>query len=143
VRTFFFRFFRNRDYLPVIPTHFEGRTRRHERESGCNGRGWRRSTSDATADGEAVWSQCRRFEVPAEAAANVRQELQIESGTGEFRVSSALCFPKFATEVAAITRELRKAGTSRPKAGAKFAATNPQATETTTPGLREERGGNR
>jgi hypothetical protein len=34
-------------------------------------------------DGEAVWSQCRRFEVPAEVAANLRQELQIESGTGE------------------------------------------------------------
>jgi hypothetical protein len=70
---------------------------------------------------EPCGSQCRRFEVPAEAAANLRQELQIESGTGESRVSSALCFPKFATEVAAMTRELRKAGTSRPKAGVKLA----------------------
>jgi hypothetical protein len=34
------------------------------------------------ADGEAVWYQCRRFEVPAELAASPRQELQIESGTG-------------------------------------------------------------
>jgi hypothetical protein len=71
------------------------------------------------ADGEAVWSRCRRFEVPAEVAANLRQELQIESGTGESRVSSALCFPKFARGVAAMTHELRKAGTSRPDAGAK------------------------
>jgi hypothetical protein len=41
-----------------------------------------RETKRGNADGEVVWSQCRRFEVPAEFAAIPRQELQIESGTG-------------------------------------------------------------
>jgi len=30
---------------PAIPTQYEGRTRRHEREAGCGGRGWCRETS--------------------------------------------------------------------------------------------------
>jgi hypothetical protein len=47
------------------------------------------------------------------------------------------------TGVAAMTHELRKAGTSRPKAGVKLAKAHSQATESTTPGLRGEYGGNR
>jgi len=43
---------------------------------------WPRQTSDIDADGEVVWYQCRRFEVPAGFAASPQQELQIESGTG-------------------------------------------------------------
>src|SRR5262249_48452593 len=57
----------------------EGRTRRHEREAGCDGRGWCRPTSDATTDGEAVWSKRRRFEVPAQLTASLEQELQIDA----------------------------------------------------------------
>ena len=68
-------------------------------------------TNAPPADGEVVWYQCRRFEVPAEAAARPGQELQIESGTGIPNFASALCFPKFAKEGAARGHELRKAGT--------------------------------
>src|SRR5262249_53686808 len=44
-KKFLFLFFRNCAYLPAIPTQHEGRTRRHEREAGCGGRGWCRTTS--------------------------------------------------------------------------------------------------
>src|SRR5271169_6758826 len=89
------------------------------------------------ADGEVVWSQCRRFEVPAELAASPQQELQIESGTGDHRFASALCFPKFAKEGAATVYELRKAGTRRPDAGVKFRGVIHEATVTKEPGSPE------
>ena len=54
-KIFLFRFFRNYDDVPAIPTQYEGRTRRHERETGCGGRRWHRRTNDANADGEVVW----------------------------------------------------------------------------------------
>ena len=56
-KIFLFRFFRNYDDISAIPTQYEGRTRRHEREAGCGGRVWYCATSDANADGEAVWSR--------------------------------------------------------------------------------------
>ena len=80
-----------------------------------------RKTSDKGVDGEVVWYQCRRFEVPAEFAASSYQKLQIESGTGIFEIASALCFPKFVKSGAARVHELRKAGTRRLDAGVKFA----------------------
>jgi len=44
--------------LPLaIPTHYEGRTRRHEREAGCGGRGGAARRAAFFADGEAVWSR--------------------------------------------------------------------------------------
>jgi hypothetical protein len=36
-------------YRLHVPPRHKGRTRRHEREAGCNGRGWRRKTSDTNA----------------------------------------------------------------------------------------------
>jgi hypothetical protein len=79
-----------------------------------------RETNALEADGEVVWDQWRRFEVPAEIAASSEQELQIESGHWHFRFASAPCFPKFAKERAAKAHELRKAGTRYPDADIKF-----------------------
>jgi hypothetical protein len=42
--------------LGVIPARHEGRTRRHERGAGCDGRRPYRLTSDWPADGGGVWS---------------------------------------------------------------------------------------
>jgi hypothetical protein len=39
-----------------VPSRQEGRTRRHERGAGCDGRGSVDTTSDVAADGEVVWS---------------------------------------------------------------------------------------
>jgi hypothetical protein len=50
-------FFRNSCFLPGVSPRQEGRTRRHEREAGCDGRGptsVRRMT--LAADGEGVWA---------------------------------------------------------------------------------------
>ena len=50
-------FFRNSCFLPGVSPRQEGRTRRHEREAGCDGRGLtsvRRMM--LAADGEGVWS---------------------------------------------------------------------------------------
>ncbi len=40
----------------AVPPRQEGRTRRHERGAGCDGRGSVDKTSDVAADGEIVWS---------------------------------------------------------------------------------------
>ena len=40
----------------VVPPRQEGRTRRHERGAGCDGRGSVDTTGDVAADGEVVWS---------------------------------------------------------------------------------------
>jgi len=60
-------------------------------------------------DGEGVWCQRRRFEVPAELTASPYQELQIESGTGDFKFAGALCFPKFVKGGAASPRRAKLA----------------------------------
>jgi hypothetical protein len=46
---------------------------------GCGGRVSAQDEARRIADGEVVWSQRRRFEVPTELAASPRQELQIET----------------------------------------------------------------
>jgi hypothetical protein len=40
----------------AIPSHRGAVRDRHGRGAGCGGRGWRRKTNGADADGEVVWS---------------------------------------------------------------------------------------
>jgi len=76
------------------------------------------------AYGQAVWYECRRFEVPEVLAAsrdrNFKSKAALESMFGQ-----RLCFPKFAEWVAAIAGELRKAGAGVPDAGIKSRAKSP------------------
>jgi len=42
--------------FPLSRLDKRGVGHRHEREAGCDGRGWRRKTSGTIADGQGVWS---------------------------------------------------------------------------------------
>ena len=56
-------------------------------------------TSARFADGEVVWYQRRRFEVPAVVAASLYQELQIESGPGISNLLLPFAFRSSLTKV--------------------------------------------
>jgi hypothetical protein len=100
---------------------------------------WVRETGAWKADGEAVWYQRRRFEVPAVIAASFHQELQIESGTGILSLLVPF-FPKFVDDGAAAVNELRKAGTRCLDAGIKLCGILRKVTGATKPDRRGERG---
>jgi hypothetical protein len=107
-----------------IPSQGGAARDRHERGMECDGRGLRRKACDIDADGEGVWYQCRRFEVPAAIAASSFQELQIEDGTGIKYICSCPCFPKFAIKWALRWgANFGKRARVHPWAGAKSAST--------------------